>query len=39
MDYGLLCAGLLFAIIPVVAMYIALQEQVVKGMTAGAVKG
>ena len=38
-DYGLLCAGLLFAIIPVVVMYIALQEQVVKGMTAGAVKG
>lgn len=38
-DYGLLCAGLLFAIIPVVVMYILLQEQVVKGMTAGAVKG
>lgn len=38
-DYGLLCAGLVFAIIPVVVIYIALQEQVVKGMTAGAVKG
>ena len=38
-DYGLLCAGLLFAIIPVVIMYILLQEQVIKGMTAGAVKG
>lgn len=38
-DYGLLCAGLLFAIVPVVIMYILLQEQVVKGMTAGAVKG
>ena len=38
-DYGLLCAGLLFSIVPVVIMYVALQEQVVKGMTAGAVKG
>jgi raffinose/stachyose/melibiose transport system permease protein len=38
-DYGLLCAGLLFVIVPVVIMYVAFQEQVVKGMTAGAVKG
>lgn len=38
-DYGLLCAGLIFSIVPVVIMYVTLQEQVVKGMTAGAVKG
>lgn len=38
-DYGLLCAGLVFSIVPVIIMYITLQEQVVKGMTAGAVKG
>lgn len=38
-DFGLLCAGLMFAIVPVIIMYVLLQEQVVKGMTAGAVKG
>ncbi|TAH68617.1 MAG: carbohydrate ABC transporter permease [Anaerolineaceae bacterium] len=38
-DYGLLCAGLFFAVVPVVIMYVFLQEHVVKGMTAGAVKG
>ena len=38
-DYGLLCAGLMFTIVPIVICYIVLQEQVVKGMTAGAVKG
>lgn len=38
-DYGLLCAGLLFTIVPIVIIYVVLQEQVVKGMTAGAVKG
>jgi raffinose/stachyose/melibiose transport system permease protein len=38
-DYGLLCAGLLFTIVPVVIMYLIFQEQVVKGMTAGAIKG
>lgn len=38
-DYGLMSAGLVIAIIPVVVIYILFQEQVVKGMTAGAVKG
>lgn len=38
-DYGLLCAGLVIAIVPVVIMYVLLQEQVIKGMTTGAVKG
>jgi raffinose/stachyose/melibiose transport system permease protein len=38
-DYGLLSAGMVLAIIPVILVYIAFQEQVVKGMTAGALKG
>lgn len=38
-DYGLMSAGLLITIIPVTIIYIIFQEQVVKGMTAGAVKG
>lgn len=38
-DYGLLCAGLLFGIVPVIIMYVFLQKYVMSGMTAGAVKG
>lgn len=38
-DYGALCAGLSVSIIPVAVSYIIFQEQVIKGMTAGAVKG
>ncbi|MDK2805154.1 MAG: raffinose/stachyose/melibiose transport system permease protein [Thermoanaerobacterium sp.] len=38
-DYGLMSAGITLAIIPVTIMYVLFQEQVVKGMTAGAVKG
>jgi raffinose/stachyose/melibiose transport system permease protein len=38
-NYGLLCAGFVIAIIPVVMMYLLFQKQVVSGMTAGAVKG
>lgn len=38
-DYGLLCAGIVIAAIPVVLLYILFQEQVIKGMTAGALKG
>jgi len=38
-DYGLMSAGLVITIIPVTLIYILFQEQVVKGMTAGAVKG
>lgn len=37
--YGLLCAGFVISIAPVVAMYILFQKQVIAGMTAGAVKG
>ena len=38
-NYGLLTAGLVMEIVPVVIAYIFFQEQVVAGMTAGAVKG
>ena len=37
--YGLLCAGFVISIAPVVAMYVLFQKQVIAGMTAGAVKG
>jgi raffinose/stachyose/melibiose transport system permease protein len=38
-DYGLMTAGIVIAIIPVLVAYMLFQEHVVKGMTAGAVKG
>lgn len=38
-QYGLLCAGFVISIIPVVVMYLLFQKQVIAGMTAGAVKG
>ena len=38
-DYGILCAGLCIAIIPVLALYLKCSSQFIGGMTAGAVKG
>lgn len=38
-DYATLCAGLMIAIIPMMMFFVAFQEQVIGGMTAGAVKG
>jgi raffinose/stachyose/melibiose transport system permease protein len=38
-DFGLLSAGLVISIIPVFIMYVLFQEQVVSGLTAGAIKG
>ena len=37
--YALICAGLMLLIIPVVLIYVLLQEQIVRGITAGAIKG
>ena len=37
--FGLINAGLVTLMIPVIIIYIVFQEQIVKGMTAGAVKG
>jgi raffinose/stachyose/melibiose transport system permease protein len=38
-NYAYLCAGLIIAIIPVMLFYVIFQEQVIEGMTAGAIKG
>lgn len=38
-EQGLISAGLVVLIVPVTIMYILFQEQVIKGLTAGAVKG
>ena len=38
-DYATLCAGLMIAIIPMMAFFVIFQEQVIGGMTAGDVKG
>ena len=38
-DYGMLFAGLVIVTVPILVVFIALQKQLVKGVTAGAVKG
>lgn len=38
-NYAMLCAGLFISILPVLIIYVVLQENVIKGLTAGAVKG
>lgn len=38
-DYGLLMAGTLISVLPVATLFIALQNEFVSGLTAGAVKG
>ncbi|OXS61857.1 hypothetical protein B1A99_04450 [Cohnella sp. CIP 111063] len=38
-EYGLICAGIVITIVPVIAICSLFQEQIVKGMTAGSVKG
>jgi ABC-type glycerol-3-phosphate transport system permease component len=38
-DYGLLFAGLVLVTVPILIVYLALQRQIVKGVTAGALKG
>ncbi len=38
-DYGMLFAGLVLVTVPLLVIYLALQRQIVKGVTAGALKG
>lgn len=38
-DYGLLAAGIVILAVPALVVYALFQEQVVKGLTAGAIKG
>ena len=38
-DYGLIMAGTLVAVVPVLALFLMLQKEFIAGLTAGAVKG
>lgn len=38
-DFGLTMAAMVLAVIPTILIYLVFQEQIMKGMTAGAVKG
>jgi raffinose/stachyose/melibiose transport system permease protein len=38
-EFTQLCAGVLIACIPTLVLYAVMQENTIKGMTAGAVKG
>lgn len=38
-NYGLMAASVVLIVIPVLVVYIALQKHIIKGLTAGAVKG
>ena len=38
-DYGLMAASVVLIVVPVLIVYIALQKHIIKGLTAGAVKG
>ncbi len=38
-NYGLMAAAVTIVVIPVLLLYIFLQKQIIKGMTAGAIKG
>ncbi len=38
-DYGLMAAAVSLVVVPVMIVYIFMQKYIIKGMTAGAVKG
>lgn len=38
-DYGMMAAAVVLVVIPVLIVYVALQKHIIKGLTAGAVKG
>lgn len=38
-DYGLMCASVILVVVPVLIVYLFLQKYIIKGLTAGAVKG
>ena len=38
-NYGLMAAAVALVVIPVIIVYLLLQKQIIKGMTAGAIKG
>ena len=38
-DYGLMAASVVLIVVPVLIVYVALQKHIIKGLTAGAIKG
>jgi ABC-type glycerol-3-phosphate transport system permease component len=38
-NYGMMSASIVFAIAPMIAIYILIKNQLIRGMAAGAVKG
>ena len=38
-DYGLMAASMVLIVVPVLVVYVALQKHIIKGLTAGAIKG
>lgn len=38
-DYGLISAAIIILVLPVIVLFVVFQKQVIKGMTAGSVKG
>ena len=38
-DYGLMAASVVLIVVPVLLVYVALQKHIIKGLTAGAIKG
>ena len=38
-DYGLMAASVVLIVVPVLVVYVALQKHIIKGLTAGAIKG
>ena len=38
-NYGLLCAAVVIVVVPVLIVYVIMQKYIIKGLTAGAIKG
>lgn len=38
-DYGLMASSVVLIVVPVLIVYVMLQKHIVKGLTAGAIKG
>lgn len=38
-DYGLMAASVTLIVVPIIVVYVVLQKQIIKGLTAGAIKG
>ena len=38
-NYGLMASSVVLVVIPVLVVYVCLQKHIIKGLTAGAIKG